>query len=184
MEHGFADDFDGGGALAHEVVVEGLEVEGGALFVLHVFAELHDFEFAEGVVEVGGVGGAALGFDEAYGVGLVAFFDEEVYGLVGVQVPEVAWPVWSLMELTKRASRRRASWSWPRWMSLASRSWCGDWRWGARRRSPGRASSARCSGPSLRCWCWRRGACGSWRGTGFARGTGRSGRGRPRGRWC
>ena len=28
MEHGFADYFDGGEALAHEVVVEGLEVEG------------------------------------------------------------------------------------------------------------------------------------------------------------
>ena len=72
MEHGFADDFDGGEALAHEVVVEGLEVEGGALFFLQVFAELHDFEFAQRVVEVGGVGGAAFGFDQADGVGLIA----------------------------------------------------------------------------------------------------------------
>ena len=82
MEHGFADDFDGGKALAHEVVVEGLKVEGGALFGFHVFAELHDFQLAEGVVEIGGVRGAALGFDEAGGVGLVAFSNEEVDGLI------------------------------------------------------------------------------------------------------
>ena len=82
MEHGFADYFDGGRALAHEVVVELLEVEGGALFRFQVFSELHDFELAEGVVEVGGVGGAAFGLDEAYGFGLVTFGDEEIDGLV------------------------------------------------------------------------------------------------------
>ncbi len=65
-----------------------LEVEGCALFFHHVCAELHDFEFAEGVVEVGGVGGAAFGFHEAYGVGLVALFDEEVDGLI--EGPEIA----------------------------------------------------------------------------------------------
>ena len=82
VEHGLADDFDGGEALAHEVVVEGFEVEGRSLFVHHVGAELHNFEFAYRVVEVGGVGGAAFGFDEACGVGLLAFGDEEVDGLV------------------------------------------------------------------------------------------------------
>src|ERR1700687_5424215 len=82
MQHGFADDLDGCWALAHECVVELLEVEGWALFGFQVFAELHDFELAEGVVEVGGVGGAAFGFNEADGAGLVALFDEEVYGLV------------------------------------------------------------------------------------------------------
>jgi len=43
VEHGFADDFDGGESLAHEVVVEVFEVEGGALFLHQVGAELHDF---------------------------------------------------------------------------------------------------------------------------------------------
>ena len=42
MEHGFSDDFDGGGALFQEGVVELLEGEGCALFFLQVFAELHD----------------------------------------------------------------------------------------------------------------------------------------------
>jgi hypothetical protein len=67
VEHCLADDFDGGEALAHEIVVKVFEVEGGALLFHHVGAELHDFELAEGVVEVGGVGGAALGFYEADG---------------------------------------------------------------------------------------------------------------------
>src|SRR5882757_1922346 len=82
VEHGLADDFDGGESLAHEVVVEVFEVEGGALFLHEVGSELHDFELAEGVVEVGGVGGTAFGFDEGDGVGLVAFGDEEVDGLI------------------------------------------------------------------------------------------------------
>ena len=82
MEHGFADDFDWREALLHEVVVEVLEVEGCALFLLHVFAELHDLELAQRVVEVGCVGGAALGFDEADGAGLIAIGDEEVDGLI------------------------------------------------------------------------------------------------------
>ena len=46
MEHGFADDFDRSVALFHEVVVEVLEVEGCALFLLQVCAELHDLELA------------------------------------------------------------------------------------------------------------------------------------------
>ncbi len=82
VEHGFADDFDRCEALAHEVVVEGLEVEGSALFLHHVGAKLHDLKFAQCVVEVGGVGGAALGFDESDGVGLVAVGDEEVDRLI------------------------------------------------------------------------------------------------------
>ena len=104
MEHGFANNFDGGKALTHEVIVELLQVEGGALFLHQVGSELHDFEFAEGVVEVGGVGGAAFGFDEGDGVGLVAFGDEEIDCLVEGELAGV-----ELMELTKRASRSRAS---------------------------------------------------------------------------
>ncbi len=82
MEHGFADNFDWGEALLHEVVVEVLEVEGCALFFPHVLAELHDLQLAECVVEVSCVGGAALGFDEADGAGLISLVDEEVDGLI------------------------------------------------------------------------------------------------------
>ena len=179
MEHGFADDFDGGEALAHEVVVEVFEVEGGALFFHHVGAELHDFEFAEGVVEVGGVGGAAFGFDEGDGVGLIALCDEEVDGLIegelaGVEldgVDEAGVAEERVLELAEADEFGFAAlFSEPGLRCRAGR-------------SPGRASSARCSGPSLRCWCWRRELCGWWRGTAASRGTGRSGRGRPRGRW-
>jgi hypothetical protein len=46
VEHGFANDFDGGESLAHEVVVKVFEVEGGTLLLHQVGAELHDFEFA------------------------------------------------------------------------------------------------------------------------------------------
>jgi len=148
-QHGFADDFDGSEALAHEGVVEGLQVEGGALFGLHVGAELHDFEFAEGVVEVGGIAGAALGFDEADGGRLVALGDEEVDGLVdgpcaaglaltGVQldgVDEAGVAQECVLQLARRMRRPGG----------AGR----VWRRRVRRRSPGRASSARSSGPSL-----------------------------------
>ena len=86
VEHGFADDLDRGGALAHEGVVELLEVEGGALFGLQVGAELQDFELAERVVKVERVAGAALGFHFGDGAGLVALLDEEVFS------PSCNWP--------------------------------------------------------------------------------------------
>ena len=65
MKHSFPDDFDRGKALQHEVVVKFFQVERSALFLHHVGAKFHDLEFAEVVVEVGRVGGAAFGFDQA-----------------------------------------------------------------------------------------------------------------------
>ncbi len=179
MEHGFADDFDGGEALAHEVVVKLLEVEGCALFLHHVCAELHDLELAESVVEVGGVGGAAFGFDEAGGAGLVAVGDEEVDSLVEGELASVELDGVDEAGVAEESVLKLAE---ADEFCFADLVRCGV-RLGPRR-SPGRASSARCSGPSLRCWCWRRGPCGWLRRTLASRETGRSGRGRPRGRWC
>ena len=56
--------------------------EGRALLLADVFTELHDLEFAEGVVEIERVCGSALGFDLGDGARLVAVGDEEVLGLV------------------------------------------------------------------------------------------------------
>src|ERR1700674_3995058 len=89
MTHGLANDFDGGKALAHEIVVKVFEIEGGALFLHHVGTKLHDFELAEGVVEVGSVGGAALCFHEGSRAGLVAVGDEEVDSLFKAELTVV-----------------------------------------------------------------------------------------------
>jgi hypothetical protein len=64
VEHGFADDLNGGEAMAHEVVVERLQAEGVALRLHQVGSEFHDFKLAESVVQIGSVGGAPLGFDQ------------------------------------------------------------------------------------------------------------------------
>jgi hypothetical protein len=82
VEHGFADDLDGSKALAHEVIVESLQAEAGALFGLYIGTEFHDLELAERVVEVERVGGAALGFDFRDRPALIALVDEEVFGLL------------------------------------------------------------------------------------------------------
>ena len=44
--------------------MELLQREIGALLLLEIVAELHDLELAERVVEIGGIGCAALGFDK------------------------------------------------------------------------------------------------------------------------
>ena len=54
----------GGKPWLEKVIVELLQREGGALLLLQVFAQLHDFQLAQRVVEIGRVAGAALGFDQ------------------------------------------------------------------------------------------------------------------------
>jgi uncharacterized Fe-S cluster-containing protein len=63
VQHRLAHNLDRCQALQHEVIVKLLQVEGRPLLLLEIFAELHDLELAQGVVEVGRVGGAALGLD-------------------------------------------------------------------------------------------------------------------------
>jgi hypothetical protein len=58
--------------------VELFERELRALLLLHVFAELHDLQLAERVVEVCRVARAAFGLYQAGLVRLVALFDEEI----------------------------------------------------------------------------------------------------------
>src|SRR4051812_44962588 len=77
-EHRLADNGNRRESLAHEVVVEFTQREAVPLLPLHVGTELQNFQFAEGVVKICRVGGAALDlYDRAF-ARLVTFLDEEV----------------------------------------------------------------------------------------------------------
>jgi hypothetical protein len=52
-EHRFAHDLDGWKSLAQKNAVEFFKLKGSALFLPHVFAQLHDLKLAERVAEVG-----------------------------------------------------------------------------------------------------------------------------------
>ena len=82
MEHGSANDSDWRESLAHEVVVKLLEIESCALFFHHVGTKLHYFKLPQGVIEVGCIGGAALGFNQCDRARLISVGDEEINRLV------------------------------------------------------------------------------------------------------
>src|SRR5579872_1773349 len=81
-QHGFANYLYRHPALPHELVVKFLQAEACALRPLVVVAQLHDLQLAQGVNQVSGIGGAALGFHFGHGMGLETLFDEEVHTLV------------------------------------------------------------------------------------------------------
>src|SRR5262249_35603868 len=81
IEHDAANQLHWQAALADELVVELLEGEVGAFGFAVVVAELEDLEFAEGVIEVGRVVGAAAGFLEGDFRLDVALLHEELLSL-------------------------------------------------------------------------------------------------------
>ena len=63
MQHSFADNLDWCRALAHEAIVELLEVERCSLLFHQVIAQFHNLELAQSVVEISGVGRTAFSLD-------------------------------------------------------------------------------------------------------------------------
>jgi hypothetical protein len=62
-QHGLADDLDGRKALLEKCVVKFLQAEATSHLLLVVLSELHDFQLAECINQVGGVAGASLRLD-------------------------------------------------------------------------------------------------------------------------
>src|SRR5579863_927877 len=76
-QQGAAHDGYGRIALAHEVIMEFAEREARALFFAQVFAQPHDLQLTQRVVEIGWVGGTTLGFNLGDFRRLIAFLDEK-----------------------------------------------------------------------------------------------------------
>src|SRR5712692_386344 len=77
-QEGAADNGYGRVALAHEVVVKFADGEGSTLFFAQIFAEFHDLQFAQRVVEIRRISGAAFGFDFRDFGRLKTFLDEKL----------------------------------------------------------------------------------------------------------